>query len=128
MSSKYEERLQAPNVNAPAVYASGSCAYGWSAGLSIPGGGISGGRAKPDASCDRREVARVLTPLNPALALKVLCADPIVMEVAEGSDCIYTKAVDTLSDSYYAPAPQMDLSRYATKEELDRAFKQSQKK
>ena len=125
ITSTYKERLQAPNVYAPAVYASGSCAYGWSAGISIPGGGISGGKAKPDPACDRREVARVLTPLNPALALKVLCNDPIVMAVANPEDCIYNKADDRLGDTYGAPAPQLDLSKYATKDEVERAFKKS---
>lgn len=101
---------------------------GWSAGVSIPGAGVSGGRSKSDPACDRREIARVLTPLNPSLALKVLCNDPLVMEVARGSDCVYAKAPDTLGDAYHAPAPQLELAKYATKEELDKAFKQSQKK
>lgn len=125
MSSHYEEKLQAPNVYAPAVYASGSCATGWSAGVSIPGAGLSGGKSKSDPACDRREVARVLTPLNPQLALKVLCNDPIVMAVASSSDCVYQRTYDR-AESYHTPAP--DLSSYATKEELGRAFKQAQQK
>lgn len=90
----YRDRLQAPGVSAPPVYASGSCAYGWSAGVAAPGVGISGGRARPDASCDRRELARVLTPLNPALALRLLCADPLLAPIASAEDC-----------TYVAPAP-----------------------
>src|SRR5690606_25625248 len=89
VSISYRDRLQAPAVMAPAVYASGPCAYGWSVGVSIPGAGVSGGKSKTDAGCDRRELARVLTPLQPALALKLLCADPMLAEVALPEDCVY---------------------------------------
>jgi hypothetical protein len=131
LSSHYEEKLQAPNVYAPAVYASGSCATGWSAGVSIPGAGLSGGKSKSDPACDRREIVRVLTPLNPDLALRVACADPMVREVAEEGDCIYAPPLPPRAD----PASRVlvpDLSPYATKAELrdsvDKAFKQSQRK
>lgn len=83
------DELQAPSINAPAVYASHPCSVGWSAGLSIPGGGIGGGHVKPDPSCDRRELARVIAALNPALALRILCADPIAAAVATAEDCVY---------------------------------------
>lgn len=121
VSSSYRDRLQAPSVFAPAVYASGPCAYGWSAGLSVPGGGISGGRAKTDPNCDRRELARVLTPLNPELALKVLCADPIVAAVAVPGDCEYVRITTDEAHTASATPPPA----YATKEELDRAFRQA---
>lgn len=120
VSSSYRDRLQAPGVFAPAVYASGPCAYGWSAGVSFPGGGLSGGKAKTDPGCDRREIARVLTPLNPELALKVLCADPIVAEVAAPGDCEYIR----FEQEATTPVPT-DMSAYATKEELDRVFRQA---
>jgi hypothetical protein len=117
LSIDYRDRLQAPASHAPAVYASGPCAYGWSAAVSVPGGSVGGGKAKPDPSCDRREVARVLTPLNPQLALKVLCADPIVAKVAEEGDCVYT-AQEVAIESTGPDAPALDLSRYVTREEL----------
>jgi hypothetical protein len=115
IESSYRDRLQAPSAFAPAVYASGPCAYGWSAALSVPGGSVGGGRAKADAACDRREVARVLTPLNPQLALKVLCADPIVAAVAQGNDCTY---VEVVGEKVPPLPPAIDLSQYVTRDEL----------
>jgi len=118
-SIRYEDRLQAPAVFAPAVYASGPCAYGWSAGASAPGAGLSFGKSKPDAACDRRELARVLTPLNPALALKILCADPIAAEVATPEDCRYAAPTDTSKPTVVILEDgHADL---ATKEQLRRA-------
>lgn len=108
------------------MYASAVCAYGWSAGLSIPGGGLSGGKSKIDSDCNRRELARVLTPLNPQLALKVLCADPMARDVAEYGDCDYQEPIHILSEP--VAIDSVDHSRYATKEELERAFKKSQSK
>lgn len=113
VSSSYEEKRQAPPAFAPAIFASGPCAYGWSAGISSPVGGLTGGKSKTDPGCDRREVARVLTPLNPQLALKVLCADPIVAPLATEDDCKYMQPAIAAS----APAP--DLSGYVKREELD---------
>lgn len=121
-SSVYKDRLQAPSISAPAVYASGPCSSGKSLGLAVPGGGISGGKTVTDPLCDRREVARVLAPLNPALALRVLCADPYVAAVATGDDCVYVPVARTQT------APEVDPSLYATHEEVQRAFKQSQSK
>lgn len=127
IQSKYER--QAPSVFAPPIYASGPCAYGWSAGASIPGGGASFGRSKPDTNCDRRELARVLTPLNPYLALKVLCADPLILKLYEDSE-----EAREIECTYHPPEPvaievggvRADIDpRYATKDELDRAFKQA---
>lgn len=126
---------QAPAVFAPAVYASGPCAYGWSAGASIPGGGASFGKTKPDTNCDRRELARVLTPLNPYLALKVLCADPLVRELYADSE----EALD-IECTYHPPVTPEPVvievgdvkatvdPQYATREDLDRAFRQAQSK
>lgn len=128
VSSSYRDRLQAPSVSAPAVYASAVCAYGWSAGIAVPGAGLSGGKSKIDEDCNRREAARVLTALNPQLALKVMCSDPIVKAVADvdAGDCEYVENIRITQD---APAhSSVDMSRYATKEELAKAFKQSQAK
>lgn len=139
VNSRYQQKRQAPSVFAPSVYASGPCAYGWSAGASIPGGGASFGKAKPDTNCDRRELARVLTPLNPDLALRVLCNDPLILELnrMEGlvaGDCSYmgpplviTRDVDQKPRADSSEPPPLD-PRYATKEQLDKAFKQSQSK
>lgn len=113
---------QAPAVFAPAVYASGSCAYGWSAGISVKLAGLSGGRVSPDANCDRREVARILTPVNPALALKVLCDDPYVKAVATPEDCAYTppgKGKDEAPVNFTTTVVVPDAVSH---EELQRAF------
>ena len=115
VESHYREIRQAPASFAPAIYASGPCAYGWSAGVSFPGGSANGGRAKADPNCDRREIVRILTPLNPALALKVACADPLVKEVASTIDCAMPEVV---VENTAPTAPTLDLSRYVTREEL----------
>lgn len=136
VNSRYEQKRQAPSVFAPAVYASGPCAYGWSAGASIPGGGASFGKSKPDKNCDRRELARVLAPLNPDLALKVLCRDPLIEEMNLAGelipgDCEYMAPpiVITRDLDQKPKAGSSDPDpRYATKEELQRAFKDSQSK
>lgn len=136
VSSHYEQKRQAPNVYAPAVYASGPCAYGWSAGASIPGGGASFGRAKPDVNCDRRELARVLTPLNPALALKLLCADPLVQDLfrdnpeAAAIECTFVEfpAVVTTTSDASSPESESREPPYVTREELRRAFERSLEK
>lgn len=114
VESHYREMRQAPASFAPAIYASGPCAYGWSAGVSFPGGSANGGKAKPDVDCNRREAVRILTPLNPVLALKVMCADPIVAQVAdkEKGDCVYVPQVVA------TPAPPPDLSQYPKRDEL----------
>lgn len=81
------ETRQAPSVFAPAVYASSPCAIGGSVGLSGPGFGVSGGKARTDEPCNLREMIRVLTPLNPALALALACTDPAVKAVAGDEGC-----------------------------------------
>ena len=99
VSSTYKERLQAPAVNAPPIYASGSCAYGASFSVSAPGVGLGGGKAKPDPDCNRRELVRVVSSLNPALALKIACEDPLVVDmVARG-------AIQADACQYVPPAP-----------------------
>lgn len=123
VSSRYEEKRQAPGVYAPAIYASGPCAYGWSAGASIPGGGASFGKSKPDANCDRRELARVLTPLNPRLALKVLCTDPLIRDVAAAGmladdDCVYYDPPAVVIERKPTTEGPLD-PRYATPKYVD---------
>lgn len=122
------ERLQAPAVVVPAIYASGPCASGWSAGVSIPGGGISGGKTKSDTPCDRRELARVMTPLNAFLALKILCADPMAAAVASGDDCVYVEKRAEQVNATPSPATCPDTSQLATKEEVRRVFEKCQSK
>jgi len=117
VESHYREIRQAPASFAPAIYASGPCAYGWSAALSVPGGSVGGGKAKADQNCDRREIVRILTPLNPSLALKVACADPIVASVAAEKDCVYAPP-EVVIENTGPPVPAIDLSRYVTREEL----------
>lgn len=123
----HQDRLQAPALMAPAVYASGPCAQGWSAGASGPGAGLSFGKAKADPSCDRRELARVMAPLNPALALRILCADPIVIALGVTADeC----RLDPLPPDNRPTVVilEQDKGGYATKEELKRAFESSASK
>jgi hypothetical protein len=115
LSVSYKDRLQAPSIGLAPVYASGPCAVGWSLGGSIPGGSLGGGKSKVDQDCNRRELARVLIPLNPQLALKVLCADPIVAAVAKEGDCVYSPPVVATTPP---PAPAC-----VTKEAVDKAFK-----
>jgi hypothetical protein len=122
VSSSYRDRLQAPSSHAPAVYASHSCALGWSLGASVPGGSVNGGKAKADPSCERREWARVLYSMNPELALKVACSDPIVAQVAAPGDCEHVHV--EFERETAAPDP-IDMSAYATKEELDRVFRKT---
>jgi hypothetical protein len=117
ISSHYEAKRQAASAYAPAIYASGPCNMGRSVAVQTPVGGVSGGKATVDEDCNRRELARVLIPLSPRLALKVLCADPIVAKVAEEGDCIYTAQVVSI-ESTGPDVPALDLSRYVTREEL----------
>jgi len=126
LSVNNEDRLQAPSISAPALYPSGNCAYGWTAGLSIPGGGISGGKAKPDADCNRRQAARVVGAWNPALALKVMCEDPYVKAVAKEGDCVYTPpAPPVVVEKETAKVDPQSSSNTADKEYVDRAIKKA---
>jgi hypothetical protein len=113
LSTSYEEKRQAPSISAPPVYASGNCSQGWSLGLSIPGGGASGGKSKADPGCERREAVRMLTPLNPWLALKVMCQDPFVAAVADEADCKYVPPTPQPAD-----VPAIDTSEFVTRKEL----------
>lgn len=136
-NSEYRERLQAPSINAPPVYASGPCSLGWSAGLSVPGGGISGGKAKSDPSCDRRELIRVITPLNPYLALKLACEDPLIVEMrlrnlASVSDCTFVPPPPPNPPSPPGfdrkPSPkvtEIPVTRGEVREMVEKAFKQT---
>lgn len=120
-SIRIEDRLQAPSVSAPSLFASGVCSGGGSIGLSIPGGGISGGRAKEIQGCERREWYRLLRDTSPALALKIACSDPIVAAVAKPGDCDYTPP----------PAPQPcavcepkdGYTKQEVDERIEKAFK-----
>lgn len=120
INQTYKDRLQAPAVMAPSVYPSGSCAIGWSAGLGVPGAGASFGKTKVDPECTEREELRInlafLVQLEPALALKVLCAQPNIAPYATEELCRPKKP---------QPEPgrlEQDRSGFATKEELRRAF------
>ena len=95
--------------------------------MSFPGGAVTGGKSKPDVDCDTREYARVIAPLNPGLALALLCSAPIVQPVAAKYGCEYVAPPAPAAEIPDAPSvvvvPQQDLSKYALKEEVDRAFK-----
>lgn len=104
IDTTYKERLQAPSVNAPPIYASGSCAYGSSFSVNAPGVGLGGGKAKPDPSCDRRELVRVVAPLNPWLALSIACEDPIVV------DMLARGVVKADACKYVPPAPPENVA------------------
>ncbi len=127
LSYSVQDRLQIPHApapTAPAVFASGPCNTGDSRAITTPIGGVSKGKSTADANCDRREVARVLTPLNPALALRVLCSDPYVAAVATPEDCIYTAPVvpGNVTKADLEQVRQENIKR------VDAAFKQSQAK
>lgn len=123
INTRVEDRRQAPAISAPSVFASGPCAYGWSAGVSSPVGGISGGKAKADTNCDRREVARILMGVNPGLALKVLCADPLVAAVAKPEDCVY--AIPVVMEEASTPVALAPATKEEVNEAIDRAFRKS---
>jgi hypothetical protein len=118
---------QAPGVSPPGLFASNPCVVGASAGLSIAGGSVAGGRVKEDAGCSRREWYRLLRDTAPALALRVACSDPIVAAVAVNGDCDYTKpnpkpdceACQPKADSY---------TKEETDQRIEKAFKASQSK
>lgn len=126
-SFAYSQRRQAPAISAPPVYASGPCAVGASGGISTPVGGISGGKVVESESCNRRELARVLTPLNPALALKLLCADPLLAGIASESECTYAKQPEKPAEPpvvvNVAPAVVPRETSCATPESVTAAFK-----
>lgn len=121
-----EDRLQAPALGLAPVYASGPCNSGWSLGGSVPGYAMGGGKTRPDVNCDRREIVRILTALNPALALKVACADPLVAAVAEAGDCVFSPAppeviyVPLESASKCPPAPDLEALERRFDEKLRR--------
>jgi hypothetical protein len=108
----FEDRLQAPGMAAPAIYASGPCTTGWSAGASGPGAGLSFGKAKADPGCERRELARVMSPLNPTFATAILCLDPMAVEAekATGIKCQYVAPIE--------PPKVVNTEELATKREL----------
>ena len=136
LSAEYKERLQAPSISAPPVYASGNCAYGWSVGVAVPGAGASGGKTTPDKDCNRRELVRVVTPLNPWLALKVACEDPLIVDMllrglASKEDCKYVAPVTkpnppqvTIEDV------RQEVGKFVSEvnERVDKSFQQAQKK
>jgi len=131
-SSSYTERRQAPSISAPTVYASGSCSYGWSVGLSLPGGGASGGKSTPDKDCNRRELARMVAPLNPWLALKVLCEDPIIVEMrlrnlSSELDCEYVPPKPTVAAAtpVEPPKAEREYKDYVTRPEMEEVIRRS---
>lgn len=67
--------------------------------------------------------------INPALALKVLCADPYVKEVASGDDCVYRQLIVQLPDqTIYATKDEVESVRRDSQQSVERAFKQAQSK
>lgn len=105
-SNVYRDRLQAPDLYAPPIYPSGPCNSGGSWGFVVPGGGVNAGKAKPDPKCDLREMIRVLTPLNPTLALKLACTDPDVAKAAGAAGCVLPESSNAELPAVPAPAPE----------------------
>jgi len=127
LSLTVKDQLQiphAPAIFAPSMSPSAPCALTNSKGFSIPIGGATKGTSSADANCDRREAARVLIPLNPALALKVMCSDPYVAAVATPEDCVYVAAPREKAVTHE------DLNKLLeeTSKRIGTAFKQSQQK
>jgi len=74
-----------PNVYAPSIDPSHPCALTWSAGASVTGIGLSGGKAYVDAACNAREWARLMFQMGARdAALAVMCSQP---EGADVPDC-----------------------------------------
>lgn len=116
-----EDRLQAPALGVANVYATTSCFKGGSLTVSGPGFGVGGGAGKVDAGCEIRETARSFASIGEdAMAYRLLCASPIVQQYIGTEICLQSRQPKA--------APAVDLSKYATKAELDRAFKAGLKK
>jgi hypothetical protein len=66
-----------PDVGAPAIYGgTNPCSVGASAGLGIPGFGLSGGATWSDHGCERRNTAVILYQANKAMVAEaLLCQD-----------------------------------------------------
>lgn len=74
-----------PNVYAPSIDPSHPCALTWSAGASVTGIGLSGGKAYVDNACNAREWARLMFQMGARdAALAVMCSQP---EGADVPDC-----------------------------------------
>jgi hypothetical protein len=80
---------------APAIYSSSACTGGGvSAGAAGMGFGVSVGGAKQDIQCQVRENARILSGLDPALAIMYLCQnDKVDVGAVLGAACKYTPPV-----------------------------------
>lgn len=103
---------QAPSSFGTPIFASGPCTVATSGGLSGPGFGVSGGKARIDAECNLREMVRILTPLNPRIALKLACTDEHVKAIA--GDCELPPAPVPCQ----VCEPKADLSEYVKKSDL----------
>jgi hypothetical protein len=118
------DRLQAPAVGAAPIFASGPCVVAASGGVSGPGFGIAGGKAKIDPDCNLREMVRILTALNPRIALKLACTDPAVKAVA--GDCELPPTPAPQPCAVCVPRETSDsYSKSETDERIERAFKGS---
>ena len=124
-SLRIEDRLQAPAGVATPVFASHSCAIGGSLGLSGPGFGVTGGKAKSDPKCDLRETVRILATLNPALALSLLCQeDPAVANAAGPDGCKLPPAPAPQPCAVCQPAADT-YSKDEVDAKLERVYKSS---
>jgi hypothetical protein len=92
---------------APAIYSSSACtAGGLSGGASAMGVGVSLGGAKQDVQCQVRENARILSGLDPGLALMYLCQnDKVDIGAVLGAACKYTPPV-VLPEPEPKPEPE----------------------
>lgn len=123
-----KDRLQAPSVSAPAVFASHSCAIGGSIGLAGPGFGVSGGKAKSDPKCDLRETVRILATLNPALALALLCQEDAAVAKAAGPDGCKLPPPAPLPPCQVCEPKDDSYSKEEVDERIERAFKSASSK
>ena len=83
---RFEDKYQAPAVSAPGISASASCYYGLSGGVSGAAFGLSGGKMKLDAACEKRENDRL--DIEKARAFMSLGRNDIALAIlCKGMDC-----------------------------------------
>lgn len=117
VSSIYKQIKQAPGAGADAGNTTSSCYHDVRLGFSTPLGGVSMGKGRKSADCFRLELADYLYGRgNDMAGDRVLCAVTDIAKIL-GDDCLAL-----VHEMHKAPAPIAE-NQYATKEELDRAFK-----
>lgn len=104
------DRLQAPNVQAPAIWSNNPCVVALSGGVSVAGFGASIGAGIEDRDCTRRALAQHLVSMGEAPAAReVLCENSEVRAAFArvGRPCVadQQQVVPVQAVALPAPAP-----------------------